>query len=242
MITHTMPQGTPEWHAARAGVISASCFALACERTAKGNRTAKAIDYAFRLALERIASAPLEEPQFLPWQARRGSLLEPMAARLYELQTGNTVTPVGFVTTDCGRFGASPDGFVGTGGGVEFKAFLNPEKLAAIILSGDIGECMAQVQGGMWLSGRSWWDFGLLCPALAAIGRTLTVHRIERDEVYLNQMVGELREFDLYVETIVARLRERTGPDQRELVASLMPSLPERPAAAGIDPSTIALF
>lgn len=242
MITHAMPQGTPEWHAARAGVISASCFALARERKANGDRAAKAVDYAFKLALERIAAAPLEEPQFLPWQARRGSLLEPMAARLYELQTGNTVTPVGFVTTDCGRFGASPDGLVGADGGVEFKAFLNPEKLAAILLSGDIGDCMAQVQGGMWLSGRQWWDFVLLCPALAAIGRALTLHRVERDEVYIQKMAADLQEFDDYVESIASRLREKSGPDQRELVASLMPTLPERAAAAGIDPNSIALF
>lgn len=236
-----MPQGSAEWHAARAGVISASNFALARERTAKGNRTARANDYAFRLALERIAAAPLEEHQFLPWQARRGQLLEPMAARLYELQTGNQVTPIGFVTTDCGRFGASPDGLVCTDGGVEFKAFLNAEKISGIILSGDIGDCLDQVQGGMWLAGRLWWDFGLLCPALAAIGRALTIHRIDRDDAYITQMAAELQEFDGYVESIVARLREQAGPDQRELVASLMPAPPER-SAAGIDPQSIALF
>lgn len=236
-----MPQGSPEWHQVKAGVISASNFALAREHTAKGARTAKAKEYAFKVALERIAGAPLEEPQFIPWQARRGQLLEPVAARLYELQTGNTITPIGFVTSDCGRFGASPDGLVGDDSGVEFKAFLNAEKLAGILLAGDIGECMDQVQGGMWLTGRSTWTFGLFCPALAPIGRALTMHTIERDQPYIDQLAADLLDFHSYVETIVADLREGAGPDQRELVASLMPEMPER-TAAGIDPNSIALF
>lgn len=237
-----MPQGSPEWHAARAGVITASNFALARERTAKGNRTARSEAYAFRLALERIGGAPLEEPQFIPWQARRGQLLEPMAARLYELQTGNTITPIGFVTSDCGRFGASPDGFVSDDSGVEFKAFLNADKLADILLTGDISTCIDQVQGGMWLTGRSTWDFGLLCPVLAAIGRTLTMLPIERDQGFIDKLEADLVEFHNYVETIMAELRKGAGPDQRELVASLMPEPPSFTSAAGIDPNSIELF
>lgn len=241
MKIHTMPQGTPEWHAARAGVITASNFTLARERTAKGARTAKANDYAFRLALESISGGPLEEPQFVPWQARRGQLLEPVAASLYELKTGNKVNSVGFVTSDCGRFGASPDGFIGDDSGVEFKAFLNAEKIKGIVLSGDIKDCMDQVQGGMWLTGRKTWDFGLLCPALAPIGKALTLYTIERDDAYIAQMEADLIDFHGYVESIIAELRQDTGPDQRELLASLMPPPPERPAT-GLDPDSIELF
>lgn len=242
MKLHTMPQGSPEWHAIRAGVITASNFALARERTAKGVMTAAAKSYAFRVALERIAGAPLEEPQFVPWQARRGQIFEPVAARLYELQTGASITPVGFVTSDCGSFGASPDGLVADDAGVEFKAFLNADKIREIILTGDIGSCIDQVQGGMWLTGRSRWTFGLLCPALAPIGRALTLHEIERDDAQIEQMAAELEQFDAHVETIVASLREQIGPDQRELIASLMPDLPDRSVGAGIDPDSIVLF
>ena len=32
MILHTAPQGSPEWHAARAGVITASMFATCREK------------------------------------------------------------------------------------------------------------------------------------------------------------------------------------------------------------------
>jgi hypothetical protein len=238
---YSIPQGSPEWHAARAGVVTASNFTLARDRTAKGARTAKANDYAFRLALESISGAPLEEPQFTPWQARRGQLLEPVAARMYELQTGNRIASVGFITSDCGRFGASPDGLIGEQKGVEFKAFLNAEKIKGIILSGSIAECMDQVQGGMWLTGRTTWDFGLLCPALASIGKAFTLHAIERDDDYIKQMEADLINFHGYVESIIADLRQDAGPDQRELVASLMPAPPERPAG-GIDPNSIKLF
>lgn len=243
MKVHSMPQGTPEWHAARAGVITASNFALARERTAKGARSSKAKDLAFRLAIERIGGGPLEEPQFVPWQARRGQLLEPVAGKLYELQTGNKIDAVGFVTSDCGRFGASPDGFVGDSSGVEFKAFLNAEKLRDILLSGDIGGCMDQVQGGMWLTGRNTWDFALLCPALAPIGRALTTFTVERDQPYIDKMEAELSEFHDYVESLVAELKQDAKADQRELVASLMPPPPERPAQGAFDPTQeIELF
>ena len=55
MIIHTAPQGSPEWHQARAGVITGSMFATARQRLKsgpnKGGFTAAALDYAFRLAV-----------------------------------------------------------------------------------------------------------------------------------------------------------------------------------------------
>jgi len=50
-----VPQGSPEWHAARAGVITASMFKVARAKLQKGANagqpTEAAKNYAFRLAV-----------------------------------------------------------------------------------------------------------------------------------------------------------------------------------------------
>ena len=54
----------------------------------------------------------------------------------------------------------------------------------------------------MWLTGRSWWHFGLYHPGLKKIGRDLSVIEIERDEAYIDELRTELAIFDNYVESI----------------------------------------
>ena len=75
MILHTAPQGSPEWHAARAGVITASMFKVARGKLKTGKNAGgfkeDAKDYAFRLAIERISGKPLDEG-FETWQMKRG--------------------------------------------------------------------------------------------------------------------------------------------------------------------------
>ena len=67
MIVYRAPQGSPEWHAARAGCITASNFNLirSANRLKSGPNKDdygdKAKAYAFRLAIERISKMPLDE-------------------------------------------------------------------------------------------------------------------------------------------------------------------------------------
>ena len=64
MIIVNCAQGSEEWHQERAGVITASMFGDARAKLKsgpnKGEPTAKAQDYAFRLAVERISGKPLD--------------------------------------------------------------------------------------------------------------------------------------------------------------------------------------
>jgi hypothetical protein len=63
MIIYDHPQGSAEWLASRAGVITASKFVEARKRLKsgpkKGGFTEAAEDYAFRVAVERIVLIPL---------------------------------------------------------------------------------------------------------------------------------------------------------------------------------------
>ena len=178
MIRHDHPQGSPEWLAARAGVITASRYKDACDRLKGGAMSKAAAAYAAEVAVERIAGMPLGL-DFQSWQMRAGQDQEPAAREAYELHSGELVEPAGLLTTDDGRFGYSPDGLVGVAGLVEVKTLLSASQIVKCIADGDISDYRHQCLGGLWLTGRQWIDLVLWAPALAPINRQLTVIRIE---------------------------------------------------------------
>lgn len=212
MIIYDHPQGSAEWLASRAGVITASKFVEARKRLKsgpkKGGFTEAAEDYAFRVAVERISGAPLDEG-FSTWAMKRGNELEPEARAWVEVKLGIFVDVAGFVTTDDEKFGASADGFIDKDGGLEIKCLVDPGRIRNVILSDDISEFMDQIQGGMWLTGRKWWQFALFCPALEKIGLQLYTKRVERDDNYINEMELDLLEFERVVSKYEQTLRDR---------------------------------
>ena len=212
MIIYDHPQGSAEWLASRAGVITASKFVEARKRLKsgpkKGGFTEAAEDYAFRVAVERISGAPLDEG-FSTWAMKRGNELEPEARAWVEVKLGIFVDTAGFVTTDDEKFGASADGFIDKDGGLEIKCLVDPGRIRNVILSDDISEFMDQIQGGMWLTGRKWWQFALFCPALEKVGLQLYTKRVDRDDDYINEMELDLLEFERVVSKYEQTLRDR---------------------------------
>ena len=212
MIIYDHPQGSAEWLASRAGVITASKFVEARKRIKsgpkKGGFTEAAEDYAFRVAVERISGAPLDEG-FSTWAMKRGNELEPEARAWVEVKLGIFVDVAGFVTTDDEKFGASADGFIDKDGGLEIKCLVDPGRIRNVILSDDISEFMDQIQGGMWLTGRKWWQFALFCPALEKVGLQLYTKRVDRDDNYINEMELDLLEFERVVSKYEQTLRDR---------------------------------
>lgn len=197
-------QGSEEWHKARAGVITASMFSLirADNRLksgpTKGDYKEAAKDYAFRLAIERISGEPLDEG-FETWSMRRGHELEESARLAHEAKTGLLVDLAGFVLTDDGKFGGSADGLIDHDGGCEYKCLVSPERLRTVLIDNDLREFKDQIQGCMWLTGRSWWHFVLYCPALAPIGKELYLHHVQRDDDYIEALEQDLIEFEKLV-------------------------------------------
>ena len=212
MIIYDHPQGSAEWLASRAGVITASKFVEARKRLKsgpkKGGFTEAAEDCAFRVAVERISGAPLDEG-FSTWAMKRGNELEPEARAWVEVKLGIFVDTAGFVTTDDEKFGASADGFIDKDGGLEIKCLVDPGRIRNVILSDDISEFMDQIQGGMWITGRKWWQFALFCPALEKVGLQLYTKRVERDDNYINEMELDLLEFERVVSKYEQTLRDR---------------------------------
>lgn len=202
MIYYDAPQGSDEWKIARAGVITASMFSVVRDTLKtgknKGGYKQAALDYAFRLAIERISGQPLDEG-FETWSMRRGNELEPEARDAHAFMRDLQIEPCGFVSTDDRKFGASADGLIDDDGGSEYKCLVAPDRLRGILLDNDLDEFNDQIQGGLWLTGRSWWHFVLYCPALAPIGRDITIREFSRDDDYIAAMEKDLWAFDALV-------------------------------------------
>ena len=207
-------QGSPQWHQARAGVITASKFKVARSKLKaganKGQPTVAARDYAFKVAIERISGQPLDEG-FSTWQMQRGYELEPEARMEHELETGLVIERAGFVLSDDGIFGGSADGLISDDGGSEYKCLVSPEKLRDVLLLGDISDYTDQIQGCLWLTGRRWWHFCLYCPALAPIGRQLYWRHVPRDDDYIESLEADLVAFERLVTDYENGLRRQAA-------------------------------
>ena len=215
-------QGTAEWLAARAGKITASCFADAISRCQKksgarnvGDPTAVAERYAADLAIERVSGQPHGEPP-KAWILERGHEMEAAARMHYEARTGSFVTEAGICLTDDGIFGYSTDGLVDDDGLIEIKAPIDSTKILAMWQTGDTSEYDHQMQGGMWITGRKWCDFIMYVPDLTAVGKDLFVKRVFRDDAFIDEMVEQLAKFDRLAKQYEAVLRCAVGRDERE--------------------------
>jgi hypothetical protein len=165
-----------------------------------------ALNYAFRLACERISGLPLDEG-FQTYQMKRGNELEPEARSRHEFEIGCEVIPTGMVKSLNGKFGASADGLIGEDGGAEYKCLVSPERIRSVLIDGDMSEFTDQVQACLWLTGRKWWHFVLYCPALEPAGKDITVYEVQRDDKYILKMESDLIAFDQLVCEYVGKIK-----------------------------------
>src|SRR5579859_4827652 len=120
MIIHDVEQGTERWYEIRRGIPTASRFdEIITPKT--GKLSASARRYAYWLIAEKVLNRSLESIDNLQW-VEHGRENEPSAVAAYEFITEIETKPVGFITTDDGKFGCSPDRLIiGQNGGVEVK-------------------------------------------------------------------------------------------------------------------------
>jgi hypothetical protein len=182
-------QNTPEWLAVRLGIPTASNFHRIIT-AAKGDLSKQARRYAHELIAETLLGAPLDSPVGnLDWVAR-GKLLEPQAVQQYQFTTDTETKAVGFITTDCGRLGCSPDRLItGTRGGLEIKCTLAVTHVGFMI-DGPGEDYKQQVQGQLAIAELEYVDLYAYHPELPPV-----MIRTYRDEPYIAKMRAALSEF-----------------------------------------------
>ena len=174
-IYEDLEQGSDAWLEARCGMLTASNVGKLLTATGQiaNNDTSRGLTET--LVAERITgTVDYVHPNF---DMQLGTLNEPYARDFYSEHYGQVVE-AGFAVNEFNghKLGASPDGLLGSDGGVEFKS-RRPKIHLRTILSNQVpAENIDQIQTLMLVWERSWWKYVSYCG-----GYPLHVIHVEAD-------------------------------------------------------------
>jgi hypothetical protein len=205
-IYHHMEQNSEEWYAIRLGRATGSGFKNVLAKLKSGEASTRR-NYRSQLICERLTGQRTETytSAAMLW----GKEWEGVAREAYETSVGVLIEQVGFAEHPYLMAGASPDGLIGDDGAVEIKCPLPATHIDALI-NGTKGY-VAEIQGGMWITGRQWCDFVSYSP-LFPKHLQLVVERVPRDQEYINNLESEVAKFLTEMEVVLDKL-DKMGDD-----------------------------
>ena len=159
---------------------------------------------------ERMSSKIVEH--YSNKDTERGIELEPQAITIYELETGNEVEEVGFITnnkiSDVG--GVSPDGIISKDGMVEVKC---PDDVKFLKLLAEFNETgkitiekgyYRQMQMQMMFAERKWNDYVVFNPNFSP---NIIIQRVEPDKEVVEKLKIGLAVGETIIKTIEKKLK-----------------------------------
>jgi predicted phage-related endonuclease len=181
-------QGDASWLAIKAAKLSGSRFRAVLDlnkRTGAPNKPRRDLVADLRRELQTGVLTAVEPNEYMA----HGTRCEPIACALYAFTYDVDVQHAAWLphpTLD--YVGFSPDGLVGDDGMIEIKSpALEPRHLRTV----DSGKCpddyVAQVQGGLWVTGRQWCEFLSFWEPT----HDLCVVRVHRDEQFIQRLADE---------------------------------------------------
>lgn len=208
-------QRTQEWFELRKGKITGSILkdmisqdTLQIKKFKTGAKKNMVIDGAMSCILKIIAQRyitydsddTMEFPSLPMIVQNRGGAGEQEAKLLYERRDFQVVNEVGFIESDCGNYGFSPDGLVGKDGFIEVKT-INSGKHFSAKLNG-IDEFLikenykTQIMLGFLVNPSfKWCDYMLYTGSFTNPKNRLSVFRILRNEeelLILEESISDL--------------------------------------------------
>lgn len=200
MKIYDFEQYSPDWWRVRRGIPTASRYGSIL--TAKTMKLAAAHDtYINELIGDLFDLEYGHKDEVANAAMRRGTAMEPESRNAYEMECDVDVRQVGFLTTDDGRFGCSPDGLIGADGGLELKNPSAHTHVAWLRAGGLPDDHRAQVHGSLIVSGRAWWDFYSYYPGLPSLRV-----RIAPDD-YTAKLTEALEQFHGLYQAALAQFR-----------------------------------
>lgn len=171
-------QGSEEWHALRKGVLTASNMDLIITPSLKIARNEKEKQYLYELLAQRVNT--FSEDNYQSLDMLRGHEDEIEATAAYSKKYA-PVEACGFVTNNKLGFlvGCSPDGLVGSDGGIQNKSRKAKYQMQTILSETMPDDYKIQVQTELFVTQRKWWDFNSYCG-----GMHMITIRIEPDPIY----------------------------------------------------------
>lgn len=194
-------QNDETWDACRLGIPTASNFGKILTSTGKVSDTR--IKYMIQLACESVSGR--KEDSYQSYRMKKGSEMEAESRRVYTMNHEDLeVYQVGFVYKDEQRtIGASPDALVDPSGGFETKDAEFATQYDRLMNGKMVTSHIPQVQGGMYVCEREWWDFQSYCSGLPEL-----CIRNYRDEKYISRLEEELEKFCYELVGMIKRLKE----------------------------------
>lgn len=201
-------QGSPEWHAARLGRVTASRVADVVAKTKSGYGASRA-NYLAELVAERLTGTAGE--RFTNAAMAWGTEKEPEARAAYMFATEADVEEVGFVPhPSIAMSGASPDGMVGDQGLVEIKCPNTATHIDTLLGQTVPAKYVTQMHWQMACTGRRWCDFVSYDPRLPSHMR-LWVKRVERNDALIAELEAEVQAFLAELDRTVSELEALYG-------------------------------
>jgi len=200
----SMPQGSPEWLAARAGKVTASRISdvMAAKTTAAYR------DYRAQIVAEILTGQP-QESGFTNAAMQWGTEQEKFARAEYEMFCAWTVDEVGLVLHPTIEQGAaSPDGLVSTDGLVEIKCPKTSTHLQTLVDKKQPRQYENQMLWQMACTGREWVDFVSYDPRLPD-DLQLFVHRFDRDEKRIAEIEAAVKQFLTEANEMIDKIKEK---------------------------------
>lgn len=199
-------QGSPEWHALRAGRVTASRIADITAKTKIGWGASRA-NYMAELIAERLTGTVAES--FSNSAMKWGSETEPEARSAYAFVRDQEVATVGFVIHPTIEMsGASPDGLIGDDGLLELKCPNTSTHIETLLAESVPDKYIKQMQWQMACTDRQWCDFASYDPRLPA-RMQLFIKRVPRDNAMIRELETEVNIFLAGVSATVERLSNK---------------------------------
>jgi hypothetical protein len=199
IVYRNIVQGTSAWAALRAGIPTTSMFSKIMTPGKKKSESQDA--YLNHLIAERMLGRPIDG--FQSQAMAEGSRSESNAVAAYEFQHNVTTEKVGFVLSDDGLIGCSPDRWIieHPRRGLEVKAPGSPAIHVAYLRSatGASKEYIVQLMGQCWLCEKDEVEIISFFP-----GMPNALFRIQRDESFIKELSAHVREFSARLEEMSA--------------------------------------
>jgi hypothetical protein len=191
---HDITQGTQKWHDLRRGVLTSTAIKSLITPTGKLADNDKTRAHVYEITAQRITGRT--EPSFQSFDMMRGHEEEALARELY-----GGALECGFVTNDKLGFlvGYSPDGLVGDDGLIEIKSAKAKIQVERMVANVCPPEHYAQVQTGLWVTGRKWCDF-----ISYSNGMAMMVVRVFPELAYFDLIEQAANHFEAKVAEVVA--------------------------------------
>ena len=187
-----LTQGSPEWHQARLGKVTASRISDVAAKIKTGWGASRA-RYMGELIAESLTHEPT--PSFVNAAMQHGTDTEPQAAAAYAFYTDAELELVGFVDhPKIDQAGCSPDRLIGKDGLVEIKCPQTSTHIDTLLGSSIPKKYIDQMQWQMACTKRKWCDFVSFDPRMPPETQ-LFIQRVERDKERIKELEEMVVEF-----------------------------------------------